>query len=49
MFLTCGVLFLIGCAICAVTSDWLLFLFGRGLQATAVISYGLIRDLMPRR
>ncbi|MBF6133032.1 MFS transporter [Nocardia otitidiscaviarum] len=53
MFLTCGVLFMIGCVICAVTSNWLLFLFGRGLQATAiataVISYGLIRDLMPRR
>ncbi|MBL1078456.1 MFS transporter [Nocardia sp. 2] len=53
MFLTCGVLFLIGCAICAVTSSWMLFLVGRGLQATAiataVISYGLIRDLMPRR
>ncbi|MFC9997890.1 MFS transporter [Nocardia sp. NPDC127526] len=53
MFLTCGALFLIGCVICAVTSNWLLFLVGRGLQATAiataVISYGLIRDLMPRR
>ncbi|MFI6867454.1 MFS transporter [Nocardia sp. NPDC050406] len=52
MFLVCGVLFMIGCVICAVTSDWLLFLVGRGLQATAiataVISYGLIRDLMPR-
>ncbi|UGT41763.1 MFS transporter [Nocardia yamanashiensis] len=52
MFLVCGVLFMIGCAICAVTSNWMLFLVGRGLQATAiataVISYGLIRDLMPR-
>lgn len=53
MFLVCGVLFMIGCVICAITSNWLLFLFGRGLQATAiataVISYGLIRDLMPRK
>ncbi|MRH89097.1 MFS transporter [Nocardia sp. SYP-A9097] len=53
MFLICGVLFMIGCAICAVTSNWMLFLVGRGLQATAiataVISYGLIRDLMPRK
>ncbi|WP_067568835.1 MFS transporter [Nocardia acidivorans] len=53
MFLVCGVLFMIGCALCAVTSNWMLFLIGRGLQATAiataVISYGLIRDLMPRK
>ncbi|WP_458686294.1 MFS transporter [Nocardia tengchongensis] len=53
LFLVCGVLFLIGTAICAVTSNWGLFLFGRGLEATAiattVVSYGLIRDLMPRK
>lgn len=53
MFLLCGVLFLIGCALCAITSNWMIFLVGRGLQATAiataVISYGLIRDLMPRK
>ncbi|WP_067690528.1 MFS transporter [Nocardia jejuensis] len=53
MFLVCGVLFLIGTALCAVTSNWGLFLLGRGLEATAiattVVSYGLIRDLMPRR
>ncbi|MEV6771662.1 MFS transporter [Nocardia sp. NPDC051030] len=53
MFLVCGVLFMLGCVICAVTSNWMLFLIGRGLQATAiattVISYGLIRDLMPRK
>ncbi len=53
MFLLCGVLFMIGCAICAITSNWMLFLLGRGLQATAIataiISYGLIRDLMPRK
>ncbi|MEV6073294.1 MFS transporter [Nocardia sp. NPDC052001] len=53
LFLVCGVLFLIGTAVCAVTSNWGLFLLGRALEATAiattVVSYGLIRDLMPRR
>ncbi|MET9489719.1 MFS transporter [Nocardia sp. NPDC006630] len=53
LFLVCGVLFLIGTVICAVTSNWGLFLLGRGLEATAiattVVSYGLIRDLMPRK
>ena len=36
MFLLCGVLFLIGCALCAITSNWMIFLVGRGLQATAI-------------
>ncbi|MFD7845890.1 MFS transporter [Nocardia sp. NPDC059764] len=53
MFLLCGVLFLIGTVMCAVTSSWAVFLTGRALEATAiattVVSYGLIRDLMPRR
>ncbi|MGV9662460.1 MFS transporter [Nocardia niigatensis] len=53
MFLVCSVLFLIGTALCAVTSNWAVFLVGRALEATAiattVVSYGLIRDLMPRR
>lgn len=53
MFLSCGAFFMVGCAICALTSSWTLFLIGRGLQAvaiaTAVIAYGLIRDLLPRR
>jgi MFS family permease len=53
MFLVCGVLFMIGCVLCAVTDSWAIFLIGRGLQATAiataVIAYGLIRDLMPRK
>ncbi|MEV6099374.1 MFS transporter [Nocardia sp. NPDC051981] len=53
MFLVCSVLFLIGTAMCAVTSNWAVFLAGRALEATAiattVVSYGLIRDLMPRR
>ncbi|MEV0029924.1 MFS transporter [Nocardia sp. NPDC050793] len=53
MFLVCGVLFMLGCVLDAITSNWALFLIGRGLQATAiataVIAYGLIRDLMPRK
>ncbi|MEU6585604.1 MFS transporter [Nocardia sp. NPDC046763] len=53
MFLICGWLFVIGCLLCAVTSNWVVFLIGRGLQATAVattiIAYGLIRDLLPRK
>ncbi|GAD85792.1 MFS transporter [Nocardia asteroides] len=53
MFLVCGVLFLIGCVLDATTSNWGIFLLGRCLQATAiataVIAYGLIRDLMPRK
>ncbi|MQY27882.1 MFS transporter [Nocardia aurantia] len=53
LFLLCGVLFLIGCVIDALTDNWTLFLIGRGLQALAIasqfISYGLIRDLLPRK
>ncbi|MFE7797325.1 MFS transporter [Nocardia sp. NPDC057440] len=53
MFLVCGMLFMLGCVLDAVTDSWAIFLIGRGLQATAiataVIAYGLIRDLMPRK
>ncbi|MBY8862332.1 MFS transporter [Nocardia sp. CA2R105] len=53
LFLICGVLFLAGCVIDALTSNWTLFLIGRGLSAfsvaTQAIAYGLIRDLIPRR
>ncbi|MGW4534038.1 MFS transporter [Nocardia sp. NPDC004340] len=53
MFLVCAGLFLIGTVMCALTSTWAIFLVGRALQASAiattVVSYGLIRDLMPRR
>ncbi|WP_433759504.1 MFS transporter [Nocardia sp. CA-135398] len=53
MFLLCGLFFLVGCIIDAVTDNWALFLFGRALQAiaiaTQVVAYGLIRDLMPRK
>ncbi|MEV0706071.1 MFS transporter [Nocardia aurea] len=52
MFLICGALFVVGCVLDATTSNWGVFLFGRCLQATAiataVIAYGLIRDLLPR-
>ncbi|GAA3230416.1 MFS transporter [Actinocorallia longicatena] len=52
MFLVCGGFFLVGCLVCATTSSWGVFLAGRAFQAiaiaTAVIAYGLIRDLLPR-
>lgn len=53
IFLVCGVFFLVGCLLDAVTSNWWVFLIGRGLQAftvaMTVITYGLIRDLLPRK
>ncbi|WP_067899676.1 MFS transporter [Nocardia vaccinii] len=53
IFLTCGLFFVAGCLIDALTTNWTLFLVGRGLQAFAIatqmISYGLIRDLLPRK
>ncbi|WP_040831289.1 MFS transporter, partial [Nocardia jiangxiensis] len=53
ILLVCGTLFLIGCVICALTSNWAVFLIGRGLSAFALatqfVSYGLIRDLLPRK
>jgi MFS family permease len=48
-----GVFFLIGTVVCAVTSNWAVFLVGRGLQAVCLgipaVGYGIVRDLMPRR
>jgi MFS family permease len=48
-----GIIFLVGTLVCAVTSNWAVFLVGRGLQAFCLgvpaVSYGIIRDLMPRR
>lgn len=45
--------FLVGTLICALTSNWGVFLVGRGLQALSLgvpaIVYGVLRDLMPRR
>ncbi|MFF0501611.1 MFS transporter [Nocardia aobensis] len=53
MFVICGLLFIVGCLLSAVATNWTLFLVGRCLQssaiATAVVAYGLIRDLMPRK
>lgn len=48
-----SVFFLVGSVLCALTSNWVLFLVGRALQALSLgmpaISYGVVRDLMPRR
>jgi MFS family permease len=53
MLILAAVVFLIGALICATTDSWALFLVGRGLAAVSsgvtAISYGLVRDLMPRR
>jgi len=53
VLLVVGVFFLIGTVIDAVTSNWWLFLGGRALQAVSLgipaVSYGLLRDLIPRR
>ncbi|WP_327099002.1 MFS transporter [Nocardia vinacea] len=53
IMLLCGTLFLIGSVICALTSNWTVFLIGRGLSAfalaTQVIAFGLVRDLLPRK
>ena len=49
----CGLLFIAGSVLCALTHDFGLLLLGRGLEACATaagaVSYGLIRDLVPRR
>ncbi|WP_329407811.1 MFS transporter [Nocardia vinacea] len=53
IYVVCGLAFVTGSVIAALTSSWTLFLVGRGLQAfsaaTLVLSYGLIRDLLPRK
>jgi MFS family permease len=53
MLFIISVFFLIGTLICALTSNWALFLVGRGLEATSfsipAVCYGLVRDLFPRR
>jgi MFS family permease len=47
------VLFLIGTLVCALTSNWAVFLVGRGMEALCLgipaVGYGIVRDLMPRR
>jgi MFS family permease len=53
MLLVSGTLFIIGSVICVSSHDWTLFLVGRGFQALSIgnvaVSYGLFRDLLPRR
>ncbi|MEV0364711.1 MFS transporter [Nocardia fusca] len=53
IMLVCGTMFLLGSVICALTSNWTVFLIGRGLSAfalaTQVIAFGLVRDLLPRK
>ncbi|HEY6791694.1 MAG TPA: MFS transporter, partial [Trebonia sp.] len=53
LLLILAVFLFFGTLICAVTSNWALFLVGRGLMATSfcmsAIAYGVVRDLIPRR
>ena len=53
MLLILSVFLFAGTLICAVTSNWVLFLVGRGLMATSfcmsAVAYGVVRDLVPRR
>jgi MFS family permease len=53
VLLAVSVFFLIGTLVCVLTSNWAVFLVGRGLQAVCLgipaVGYGIVRDLMPRR
>ncbi len=53
MLLILAVLLFIGTLLCALTSNWAVFLVGRGLMATSfcmsAVAYGVVRDLIPRR
>lgn len=53
LLLVCGVAFILGSLLCALTSNWALFLTGRGIASVswgmAVVNYGVVRDLFPRR
>ena len=53
VMLICGVLFAVGCLVCAVTTTWALFMVGRALCGISLglsaAEYGIVRDLMPRR
>ena len=53
VMLICGILFAVGCLVCAVTTTWALFLVGRALCGISLglsaAEYGIVRDLMPRR
>jgi MFS family permease len=52
VLLLCGVIFLVGCVICALTGNWALFLVGRALGGVSfgmtAVEYGTVRDVMPR-
>lgn len=51
LLITAG-LFVIGTLLCAVTTNWAVFLTGRGIESVswgmAVVNYGIIRDIFPR-
>lgn len=53
LLLVCAGLFALGTLLCALTSNWALFLTGRGIESVswgmAVVNYGIIRDIFPRR
>jgi MFS family permease len=53
VLLLCGLLFLIGSLISALTGSWALFLVGRALGGASwgmtAVEYGTVRDIMPRR
>jgi len=53
LLVACGIVFIAGSALCAITGSWGLFLLGRGLEAcataAATVTYGLFRDILPRR
>jgi MFS family permease len=53
LLLVCGGLAVLGTLLCALTSDWAVFLTGRGIASVswgmAVVNYGIVRDLFPRR
>jgi MFS family permease len=53
VILGCLLLSIVGCAVDGLTSSWTLMLLGRALQGLAFpaifVSYGLVRDLVPRR
>ena len=53
LLLVCAGLFAIGTLLCVLTSNWAAFLTGRGIESVswgmAVVNYGIVRDLFPRR
>lgn len=53
VLLVSGAVFVVGSLICVLSGSWALFLVGRAFQALSLgnvaVSYGLFRDLLPRR